>query len=339
MKQERVLFICKKRNDAYGKKSIGLYTSAKFIANYLNHHHIDSKVVLVDDSNGIDREVHNYKPTHVVLHALWVPPYKMEELLNLYKNIKWQVRIHSKIPFLAHEGMAMEWIKKYQDLSHAVYNLILTTNSEEAQYGLSQILNMTVLNLPNIYCPEATSLPDVKVENDYLDIGCFGAIRPFKNHLIQAMVAMKFGDDEDMTVNFHVNSDRTEQHGEPVLKNLRALFAGSRHNLVEHPWVEHCDFLHDIAKMDLGMQVSLSETYNIVAADFVHVGVPIIVSPEIDWMPDSTKADPLCFSSIYDALEHSYRFWRRLIVYRNRRYLESSNHEAGKIWIEYLERG
>jgi hypothetical protein len=137
-------------------------------------------------------------------------------------------------------------------------------------------------------------------------------------------------------IKFHINADRTEQHGEQVLKNLRALFAGSKHKLVEHEWMEHTEFLYQVTRMDLGMQVSLTETYNIVAADFVHVGVPIIVSPEIAWMPESTKADPLSFDSIYDALHHSYHFWRRLIIYRNRRYLESDNEEAGEVWMNYI---
>jgi hypothetical protein len=36
--------------------------------------------------------------------------------------------------------------------------------------------------------------------------------------------------------------------------------------------------------MDLGLQVSLSETYNIVTADLVNQGVPVITSKEISFI-------------------------------------------------------
>jgi len=46
--------------------------------------------------------------------------------------------------------------------------------------------------------------------------------------------------------------------------------------------MEHNDFIRVVKSMDIGMQVSLSESFNIVAADFVSNGVPLVGSPDIE---------------------------------------------------------
>jgi hypothetical protein len=44
--------------------------------------------------------------------------------------------------------------------------------------------------------------------------------------------------------------------------------------------------------MDLLIQVSYTESFNMITADGISVGVPSVVSPVIYWAPDSWKADP-----------------------------------------------
>ena len=58
--------------------------------------------------------------------------------------------------------------------------------------------------------------------------------------------------------------------------------------------------------MDVGMQCSMSESFNIVSADFVKMGVPIVVSNDIEWMPGLLKASPTDWVSISDKLRFAY---------------------------------
>src|SRR5690606_12731292 len=81
-------------------------------------------------------------------------------------------------------------------------------------------------------------------------------------------------------------------------KNLKALFDGTPHELVEHGWLLHDSFQNLIQTMDFGLQVSFSETFNIVAADFVHLHVPIVGSQEIEWMSCVYKAKPTDLDNI-----------------------------------------
>jgi len=334
--KKRVLFICKKRNDTYGP-SFGLINSCKFICNALEKHGIVCSVETVIDNNCIDKAVRNFKPDHVFIEALWVVPAKFEVLLKIYKNIQWYVRVHSKIPFIANEGMAIEWLRGYHEVSEKYSNLHLSANNVDIVDTFKHVYGIPVSYHPNIYCPPDYGYePITKFNTKILDVGCFGAVRPMKNQLIQAMAAMAFGNEIQKKVRFHVNCDRIEQHGDPVMKNLESTFANTRHELVKHPWLNHEDFIKTVRKMDIGMQVSFSETFNIVAADFVWNNVPVIGSPEISWLSHLYKAEPTDFHQILNRLSMAYYGGKANIQSVNKSKLDSYNKEALKVWLSQI---
>ena len=128
--ETKVLFICKDRaKSKYG--SFGLVNSAKFVSDYIDKF-AKSEVVQVIDGNDIDREVSKYKADIVILEALWVTPEKINELLSLHhhKNRTWIIRIHSKISFLANEGIAFQWINGYSELMKKFSNLYVAPNTK-----------------------------------------------------------------------------------------------------------------------------------------------------------------------------------------------------------------
>ncbi len=298
----RVLFICKQRPSGYGA-SYGLLNSCRFLVNALERIGVDAKLVEVIDNNGIDKEVSIYKPTHVFIEALWVVPEKFDVLIPLHPTVQWYVRLHSNTPFIANEGVAVEWIKKYALLQTKYPQFHIAPNSKDMKNDLYLSLNIETVYAPNIYVPHKGNagydhVTPVDKHPDILDIGCFGAIRPLKNQLIQAMAAMAFAEEQGKTLHFHINHTRVETHGENVHRNLVSLFASSKHKLITHDWMNHQSFMHLIRKMDYGLQTSFSETFNIVAADFVHLKVPIVGSPEIDWMSTLYQADPTRIESI-----------------------------------------
>lgn len=310
----KILFIVKKRHnygcETYG--SVGLHNSSTFVCNRLNKdRRIKAEVVEAIDGNCIDRLVTQNKPHIVILEALWVTPDKIEQLMKLHKKPRFVIRVHSKAPFIANEGMAFEWMSKYKQLMKTYHNLFFASNSHQFCDELLAI-DMPCLYLPNIY-DTGYNRCDFKSRevmchaHHELHIGCFGAIRPMKNHVQQAIAAIMFAEKLDMELYFHVNGTRQEMNGQNVMKNLRGLFSGVDHTLVEHPWYTHKQFSTQVVPtMDLGMQVSLSETFNIVTADFVMAGVPIVVSEEVDWMPNRLKSDPNSSADMVDKLERAY---------------------------------
>lgn len=350
----RCLFIVKKRMDTYGV-SVGLLNSGFFVSNALNSIGIHSKIVSVIDNNCIDKEVTEYKPTFVFIEALWVVPEKFEVLCGLHPKVKFIVRIHSKTPFLAMEGMAIDWIRRYHEVAKKFPNLRLAANSKSLRDDIEGALHLPCDLLMNIYMPkpkqsgshEPALMDEIEYDNQpikdrcskkhTIDIGCFGAIRPMKNHLIQAMAAMEFGDLIKRKVRFHINSNRVEQKADHVLQNLIALFQDSQHELVEHPWMSHHDFLKTVKTMDLGLQVSLSESFNIVAADFISQGVPIVVSQDIDWVSEASQANPNSTEDIVKKLNRAWHGGWTNLPCANFKLLERYNKNALKDWANYLK--
>lgn len=282
--------------DGYGAFSTGLATSAGFMVQMLLNHGHRAALVVATDGNSIDRLVTQNKPAEVILEALWATPTKMGQLIKLHPQVKWTVRIHSEVAFLSNEGSAIAWIKALIQLGVKV-----AFNSEQTYQDFQAIGIAPVYYLPNYYplrkprktCPVAGRL----------DVGCFGAIRPLKNQLIQAMAAIAYGKSRKVPLYFHMNGVRAEQGGNNNLKNIQALFAGEKNaSLVLHTWMNHEPFLELTASMNICMQVSLSETFNIVSADAVSMGVPLVGSAAISWLPVRSQADTRSVASIVEAL-------------------------------------
>lgn len=313
-------------------KKSGLFNSASFVGYFLQDQpQFDVKISQVIDSNEIDKIVTEFDPDVVIIEALWVPPSKFIELfsINRHSKRKWIVRIHSKAPFLANEGIATKWIKEYCDIS----TVIISPNTEEFTDQLKICFpHGNFIYLPNIYTEPKIELPQkIKSENT-LDIGCFGAIRPLKNHYAQALAAIEFAESINKKLNFHINASRTEQNGDNVLKNMEALFSTGKHELIKHPWYEHSEFIKMASQLDIGMQVSFTESFNIVTADLITAKVPMIVSTDIDWMPVTQRVTPTSHKEIIGKLKLAYNV-PALFLTPQENALKYYNTIAQKIWL------
>jgi hypothetical protein len=150
--------------------------------------------------------------------------------------------------------------------------------------SLKDLLGVNIIYSPNYYPVNLDFTIEKKKITNKIKVGLFGAIRPLKNSLTQAVAAINYANKNNLTLELHINSARVEQKGENVLKNLRALFKDSKHKLIEHGWLPHNEFIELVKQMDICLQVSLTETYNIVAADSVNSNVPIVTSKEISFI-------------------------------------------------------
>ena len=342
----RLLFILKQNETSYGgygtsggHLSSGLSNSVTFLVDMLTRHGVKAKMVIVPDNNSIDREVNSFKPTHVFIEAFWVVPEKFDVLKPLHRTVRWIVRNHSEIPFLSNEGIAIGWTIEY--LKRGVE---VMSNSLRAQEDLRAIAvaaglpEQLVTFGPNFYpspSPEHIGRPS-RENARAIDIACFGAIRPLKNQLIQAIAAIALGDAVDMPVRFHINSSRVEGNASPVLKNIHELFARTiRSELVEHDWLSHKDFLQLIGSMNIAMQVSFSETFNIVSADAMAGSVPLVVSPDIPWIGAYAHADP---TSLHSIVGRMMMIWNEsaqdshVRIHQQRRDLSAYCRASEQVW-------
>jgi hypothetical protein len=362
----RVLFVLKYREDTYGSAGLengnwgdggedarrplssGLYNSARMVVGMLEHHGVPVKLVHVLDNNYIHREIVKFNADVVIIEAFWVVPEKFDELYQVAPHVKFIIRNHSETPFLANEGIAFDWMLKYVRKPNVFMSANAPRMNEETRFlvGLENeqwtpdMVDLKTPYLPNYYptrdCP--TSASDVGTNDEFINIGCFGAVRPLKNTLEQAIASMKFAKRLGKRLRFHINGGRIEMGGQPILKNLYELFKHfPQYELVNHPWMEHTEFRALIASMDLVTQVSFSETFNIVAADAVTQNVLTITSSEVPWSARILQANPTSSSDIADAmmrgweLRHSNPTFNPSLIG-----LEHYNKDSEKHWLSYL---
>lgn len=344
------LLFCLKRREDYSSilhsapsMSTGLYNSASFLNDELNSIGFNSNIEVVCDNNDIDAIVTKHRPSIVFIEALWVVPSKFSILQKLHPNVTWVIRIHSEMPFMAGEGMAMDWIADYSTMK----NVIIACNAPRMYAEIQEFLRIRnlwdkkttdrkVIYLPNYY-PQTYIYKEFNKEKDTIDISCFGAVRPLKNHLLQAHAALQFADSIGKKLNFHVNAGRIEMKGESVVNNLKGMFeqlSDGEHKLVNHNWVPRDDFLQICSDIDIGMQVSFSETFNIVAADHISQGVPIVGSKEIPWIIGS--ANPTSVKDMVRNLEIVYHF-PQVTTWLNKRSLTHYTNKTMKVWTKYLK--
>ena len=338
MDSPKVLFICKKRSNNIKGYGFGLGNSASFVSRMLQDNKIKSDVALALDANYIDRIVTEYDPNIVILEAIWVTPAKMAELFSIkrHRERKWIVRVHSRISFLSYEGVAFPWLKGYKAVMQQFPQIefLIAPNTKETTYIFQSCFDLPSVYLPNIYTANYNLEPKSR-QDGIVKIGCFGAIRPFKNHLTQGLSAIEFANLNKLKLEFHINSDRCEQRGECVLKNLISAFEMQKnHKLIEHGWMEHETFVKLVNQMDLGMQVSFSETFNLVAADFVMCNVPIVTSSQIKWIPKKFHADCNSTRNIVEVLNYAWKGAYSSDEAKN--CLLESNQIAEGIWMKYI---
>jgi hypothetical protein len=323
----RVLFVLKLGNYGFSPTVIssGLFNSAQFIVDMLNANGQIAKLVQVVDNNSIDKEVTKFQPDLVVIEALWVVPTKFAVLTKLHPKVQWVVRVHSDLPFLSHEGVAMDWLFAYPQYP----NVSIAFNDKLTASEFSFLIPGSVSYLPNYYPPifkkpMGTMLNPIK-------IGCFGAIRPLKNQLVQAMAAILYAKKSMRAMEFHINSTRIEG-GESILKNVRELFVATHSTLIEHPWLDHVDFLKLVSTMGIVMAVSLSETFCITAADAVASGIRLICSDQVPWADASSI---VCATNV-DAIVSKLDDLSGISTKANQKKLRQYSNQSEQIWLNYL---
>lgn len=330
----KILFILKTNETSGGSGSFisksGLTNAARFVVDAINKFQdIEAWLIQVKDQNGIFGQIVNYSPNIVMIEAVWVTPAKLQDLINQFPHIRFIVKIHSRIPFIAMEGNVVDWIKQYQQIAEVSFNNKQTARDMQ-RIGINNVY------LPNIYPNiEYRNCEPIEKKHHY-KIGCFGSIRPFKNQLAQAWAAILFANKRNATVHFYINGTGVEQNGDSVLKNIRALFTGTRHRLIEINWLDHEDFINLIKQMDACMQVSYTESFNLVTADAILAHVPAVVSDQIDWIT-CRKANPNSESDIADILEFVIDH-NTHCVEDNIKDLHIYNQSAILEWFKFLKR-
>jgi hypothetical protein len=336
---KKILFLLKEKQYSMSLVSYGLMNSAIPVAEHLRSIGCHCKIVQVVDANSIDHEVHEYKPDIVILEAVWVEAEKLNELMHIkqYRHILWIVRVHSNMGFLASEPHSIRVLKEYIALDEK--RLIISFNNDGFERAIADAWDYDFSYLPNIvkiYDNES----NFSEEKNHMHVGCFGALRLIKNQCFQAICAMQAANALGKKLCFHVTPHFWGDSAcDPILNALRYIFQDSKHELCVHNWMPLHNFLELVKKMDLGLQLSYTESFNIVTADFVNCGKLIIVSDAISWMPPSLRVSTTDYEEVVEKIVHVYKNRNNNTTKGlQRRYLREYNDGAKRTWDTFIRK-
>jgi hypothetical protein len=128
---------------------------------------------------------------------------------------------------------------------------------------------------------------------------------------------------------------RNEGGGEVVWRAINEMFSGLHHaHVVQAQWAPWQEFRETVRHMHLLLQPSYTESFNMVTADGVFMGVPSVVSDAIEWAPRSWKAkhdDACSIAKVGKRLLHT-----PCAIWRGRLALAKHNRDGLRAWERYL---
>jgi len=286
---------------------VGLGVNAMHTARVLKEHGIRTRVFGIRKPEDVAAHLLEHGPFRfVVIEALWIPTAQLEALLEQFPRTEFLVRCHSQIGFLQIEPRAVVLLREQLRLQEVTTNFRVAANSRRFCHFVEHAYGSACLYAPNLYEIHRVSHRHRNCpHHGPLKIASFGATRLLKLHPTAAAAALLVARSRGQDLEFYVNVNRAE-HGGGILETLRAMFAEVPWaRIVEVPWTSWPQFRHVVARMDVCIQVSATETFNLVTADAAAEGVPSAVSPAIDWVPDAWKTatdDPQAVADTVDRL-------------------------------------
>ena len=287
-----------------GKSSsghIGLGVTAAYLSRYLQEKGIYAEAWGIGGYEDLKKRIaasHNDTPdlqplTHVVISAPFLPSADVQDMAITNRSIHFAIASHSNIGFLSADSGAFRLCREYLHVQAEVPNFRLAGNSDRLAKWIKDVYECPCETLPNLYYLDGVnSNPNRPAfKGDTLRVGCFGALRPLKNTLSAGAAALQIARHLRVDLEFWISTKRVE--GAPNFPaSLREMFAGVHWaKIVENEWESWNRFRQTVRHMDLLMQPSYTESFNVVTADGIAAGMPSVVGPAISWAPPSWKAN------------------------------------------------
>ena len=293
--ERRVALTYKNFPVAHHVSHIGLGVSALNTAKQLRENGIHADVWPILNAKDLAARIErtNPRPSHIVIGAPWLPTLDLQAYLVFrYPDIHFAVVCHSNVGFLSADPQAITNFRQDLDLEQGALNFFAAGNSRRFVKFIQESYQRPCIWLPNLYFMEdKTAAFHRPWSGGLLKIGSFGAVRPLKNHLSAAAAALEIAEKLNTQVEFHINVGRIEG-GYQVVRAIDAMLLNApRVTLVKDDWYQWPQFRALIRSMNICIQASFTETFNMVTADAAAESIPSVVSDAIDWAPPEWKAE------------------------------------------------
>jgi glycosyltransferase involved in cell wall biosynthesis len=241
---------------------------------------------------------HHVALSHLVISAPWIPTANLAGLASQNPDLEIAVVSHSNIGFLQADPRAIELLRQGSELGQGCPNFHVAGNSQRFQAWWQATYGTAMTLLPNMY-PVGSARARPMWQRGTLRMGCFCAMRPYKNVLTAAAAALEVGQRLRVTeLEFWISGGRSEG-GQTIRAAIQQMYLNlPRAKVVECNWQSWPQFLATVGSMDLLLQPSYTEGFNMVTADGIAQGVASVVSDAIAWAPRNWQASTDCATDI-----------------------------------------
>ena len=321
-----------------GISHIGLGVASLNIAKILMRHGIKANVLPIVNVAALDAALtKDPSITHVEVAAPWLASADLRALTWKYHNVKFAINCHSNVGFLQADTNGVKLMREYLDVELGSLNFNVAGNSIKFVQWVRSAYQAPCVYLPNMYFLDYAVNPNKPVYNGgTLRIGAFGATRPQKNLMSAAGAALELHEELKVDTEFWISSGRREGGpGNTIVNSVIAMCQNvPGFTLKEFGWATWPQFRDLVRKMHLTIQGSYTESFNMVSADSIAEGVPVVASDAIDWVPRYWRANS-------DNVPDMARVGRQLLFdpqapYDGMQHLEHHNEHAFHAWIEWL---
>jgi hypothetical protein len=317
---------------------IGLGVSAANTCKVLRNRWIDCDVWPITGADDLHTRLQQTPTiTHIVISAPWIPTAELISLAYQHPDVEFTVNCHSNVGFLQADSNGVRILKELIHAEHGTWNIHVGGNSRRFVSWVESAFHAPCAYLPNLYYLDkfAQDPTPPYTPGATLKIGAFGATRVLKNMLSSAGAALDIAETLGADTQLWINKGR-EDGGGTMIRAVRELLARkSRITLHEAQWTSPAEFKDRYVRMmHLVLQPSYTESFNIVSADAVSLGVPVVASPAIDWVPKHWQANPDDTGDIARVglcLLRDPRAWRDGL-----KALERHVSEGTRLWLSYL---
>jgi hypothetical protein len=316
---------------------IGLGVNALHCVKNLRQNNVRSDVFAVWTPVDVDTILKQYPTcTHCIIQAPWIGAKELMLLMRKHYQVHFVVRVHSQVAFLQVEAGSIKIIRDILIMQENELNVVLSCNSVRANTFFTDAYTTQPLYLPNMYVITNQDLPSWRspLTRDVIRIASFGATRLMKNHLTAAASSLLVAKHLGNHVEFYISVGR-DTTGTGIIESIRNLYRDLPFaKLIENQWEDWPNFKRTIASMQLNMQLSMSETFNITTADSCMAGIPSVVSDAIEWVPsawDCNIDDPEDVARVAISLLSNSKAGSD-----GRKALIDYNTKAVTTWLNYL---
>lgn len=284
-----------------GISHIGLGVSAHLTAKYLNRYGIRTQVqklaLPTDVDKMLQQQIANGTPaTHVVVAAPWIPSDEYGNLCAKYPFVHFAMNCHSNLGFLQADATGAKLFREALEMEQGTMNFHAAANCTRFADWVQSAYRRPCAYLPNLYYLDPLddpSRPSWIQTGGVLRIGIFGAARAQKNIMTAVGAAIEISSILKAQTEIWVSTEREDDWtARGIMSAVRALTDNlPLVRLVPAPWASWPKFRQIVASMHLCLQVSYTESFNLVTADCASEGIPVVVSSAIDWAPPAWFAE------------------------------------------------